>query len=81
MQYLFIGMKQYIDERICPVCGVDCKYPSKLKRHLQSAKHQLYEASCVQVKYKMKMMLMVHTVLPQRYNYLHNNNLVMVASH
>ena len=45
MQYLFIGMKQYIDEQICPVCGVDCKYPSKLKRHLQSAKHQLYEAS------------------------------------
>ena len=31
-------------ERYCYLCGVDFKYPSKLKRHLQTAKHKLYEA-------------------------------------
>ena len=33
------------DERVCRICGVDCKYPSKLKRQLQSARHQLYTAT------------------------------------
>ena len=32
-------------ERYCHLCGIDFKYPSKLKRHLQTAKHKLYEAN------------------------------------
>ena len=31
--------------RYCHLCGVDFKYPSKLKRHLRTAKHKVYEAN------------------------------------
>ena len=33
------------DGRSCQVCGIHFKYPSKLDRHLQMAKHRLYEAN------------------------------------
>lgn len=33
------------DTRICHVCNIDFKYPSKLARHLQTAKHQAFEAN------------------------------------
>ena len=33
------------DGRSCQVCGIHFKYPSKLNRHLKTAKHRLYEAN------------------------------------
>ena len=37
----------YMDqgERVCHLCGIEFKYPSKLIRPLQSAKHIAYEAN------------------------------------
>ena len=32
-------------ERICHICKIEFKYPSKLIRHLQSAKHIAYETN------------------------------------
>lgn len=42
-----IFIKNLDNGRWCNVCRIHFKYPSKLKHHLQTAKHELYDANFI----------------------------------